>query len=363
MTKDQNILTGLVIRGSYVEWTSLRSRKGGTEQLAHEKADADLPDPVDLGQEDQADKLYKTLAKAKGDRSVALRSDLALLRVIDLPVAEDAEELEGMIELQVDKFAPFQLDRLEISHEVLVPGEQTQRVLIAAVLREHIEQLGAPFLLHKESPLRVDLEVLGWWKLLKDHGDVQEVGRQIFLLLEPGGTELIIAQDGHPVLLRTLGSHVDVSEEEFIAEIVEETHYTLTSLESEWGVVHTPRLYLWHWGAEPNGVREGLVQECALEVISRRFDDLPPLSEGIARRFAEHPDGLNLIPSAWKETRAAHALRKRMAGASVALLVLWALGMIALTAMTKLEAPRHEQRMVQVEALEGDAEEVRQLKD
>ena len=51
MSNEQNNMTGLVIRGSYVEWTSLRAKKGSFEITAQERTDADLPEPIDLDQD------------------------------------------------------------------------------------------------------------------------------------------------------------------------------------------------------------------------------------------------------------------------------------------------------------------------
>ena len=52
-----------------------------------------------------------------------------------------------------------------------------------------------------------------------------------------------------------------------------------------------------------------------------------------------------------------------MVRASIILLAFWAAGMVALMAMTKLEAPRYEQRKEKLEALEAEAAVVSQLKD
>lgn len=359
---EQNSSTGLVMRGGYVEWTTLRRRKGRVEIEAHERADAGLDTPVDLLREDDAQAVYKTFHHLRERVSISIPSHQALLRVVDLP-SSDPEELEGMVELQVDKFAPFQLDRLKISYEVLSQTENGSRVLIVAVKLTYVEAAGHPFLLHRRSPDRVDIEVMGWWRLLKDHGDVQDSGRQVFLLLEPSGAELIFTQDGQPAVLRTLGGHSNPEDDDFIEEVAEETHYTLTSMEAEWGALHTPILYLWHWGETPGVLCNRLESECGLDVRSQSFDDLPPLSEGLARRFMDEPGALDLSLDEWSRLESARALRKRMLIVAGAVLSLWLVGMSALTFIVKTDEPRYNQLLDRVTGLEEQATEVRQLKD
>lgn len=349
------------MRGAYLEWTILRQRKGVLEKAAQKRADAGLEPPVDLNDEAQAKAVYKAFGGGQGAVSVSIPSSRALLRVVDLP-ATDPEELMGMAEFQVDKFAPFQLDRLKISFEVLQQSEDSSRVLIVAVQRHHLEATGNPFRLHSRNPDRVDIEVLGWWRLLKDHGDIQEDGRQVILLLEPSGAELIFVQDGQPLILRTLGGHSDPSDSDFIEEVSEETRYTLTSMESEWGVMQTSVLHLWHWGATPEELCKALETECDLQVRHRSFDELPQLSEGLARRLIDHPNGVNLCLDEWKDMDSARRLRKRLLVIAAAVMAVWVVGMAALVTLVKTEEPRYKNLLQEVTTLEGEAAEVKLLK-
>jgi Tfp pilus assembly protein PilN len=361
MAKTEQTVTGLVVRGGYLEWTTLRQRKGKVEKAAQERADAGLEPPVDLNDEVQAKAVYKAFGGGQGAVSVSIPSSKGLLRVVDLPATEP-DELMGMAEFQVDKFAPFQLDRLKISYEILSQDESSSRVLIVAVQRHFLEAAGNPFLIHSQNPDRVDIEVLGWWRLLKDHGDIQDEGRQVVLLLEPGGAELIFVQDGQPVILRTLGGHSDPSDKDFVEEVSEETHYTLTSMESEWGVLQTSVLHLWHWGDVPEPLCRALEKECDVQVRHRSFDELPPLSEGIARRQIDQSEGVNLCLEEWRDMESSRKLKKRLLVSAAAVMTVWVIGMAVLVAVVKTEEPRYQNLLQDVTALEGQAAEVKQLK-
>lgn len=349
----------MILRGSYVEWTTLRRRKNRVEVLAQDRADADLQEPLIPGNEDQASQIYRSCPALTGEFSLGLPSAQVMLRVVELPDA-DPEDLASMVELQVDKFVPFQVDRIESGWEVLRKNGSSLRVLVAAVLREHVEHLGQPFLLHHKTPTRVDVEVLGWWQLLKDSGEVQEVGRQAFLLLEPGGVELIISQEGEAVRLQNLGA-ISADPEEAATQIAEELVYTLTTLEAEWGGVIASRLHVWHWREEGDVLLSSLRASSDLEWVEHRFSDLPPLSEGLARRLLEHPEGLNLRPEVWKAASATRRFRRRLITATVILLTLWVLGMASLWILSRVEGPRYASRLAEVTRLEESASVVSQM--
>ena len=154
------------------------------------------------------------------------------MRVVDLPTSDPAE-MAGMVELQVDKFSPFPVEHMAVAFELLSQKETSSRVLIATVQREIVENLGAAFREAGILPHWIDVEVMGWWTLLKEQGELPETGRTVLLILDGNGAELIICEDGIPVVIRSLGTAAGVSEDEFYAELADEIGYTLTTLEAE----------------------------------------------------------------------------------------------------------------------------------
>ena len=147
-------------------------------------------------------------------------------------------------------------------------------------------------------PREVDVEVLGWWRLLKQEKQIPETGRHLLLLMEESGAELLVVQDGVPVLMRALGHPAAGTSSEAASELAEELNYTLTTLEAEWGSGGVQAIQLWQRGAASTEFLEQLRAACQLEVETHQLDRLPSLSEGLARRSAERgPHLVDLAPA------------------------------------------------------------------
>lgn len=333
MAKDTNSITAIVSRDNALEWTTARiKKKGGLEVTGHESFTLPTADESENVAEETATRLKKTVfGKSKGRIVLAVDSNKTLMRITDLP-STDPDELEGMVELQVDKFSPFPIEHLVISHEILSTQEESSRVLVAAVQRPIIESLSASFAAAKIVPNTIDIHILGWWQLLKEENHIPGEGTQFLILVDPTGTELIVTQNGVPLIVRALGGHEHVSPEEFVSEIAEETNYTLTTLESEWGLLHTPEMIMWHRHEAPDTLAEKLSAECYLKVTCHSLDNLAPLSEGIARHAAQSMERatINLALREWPEQEKRRVTRKRLITATASLLTLWAVIMGAL---------------------------------
>ncbi len=360
MASDASQISGVVRRGNLVEWTTLRRRKGRLESGGVRQELLELPEGTDPRDPAAVAALKSACGKIPGRLSVGLPTEHALLRIADLPAAEP-DEMAGMVELQVDKFSPLPTEHMVISHEVLERDNGQCRVLIAAVPRNRVDEAGEPFNEAGLQVQRVDVELFGWWRLLQDHGAIAQAGRQIFLLLDKHSTELIVTQNGQPILFRSLGGHEDVGGTDFAAEVTEETLYTFATLESEWGMMHVSALELWHWGEAPEDLTRRLREEGELEVDLRSFEDLPPLSEGIARRMARRTDALNLVPREWFEARAIRRVRRRLLAAAAAIVVLWAAVLAGLYALVNAERARRDRLEASVVRLEEPANEIEQL--
>jgi Tfp pilus assembly protein PilN len=227
---------------------------------------------------------------------------------------------------------------------------------------------------------------MGWWSLLKEQGAIPEKGRNVILLLEKTGTELIVCQDGIPVVFRSLGSGQGLSEEEYFSELADETAYTLTTLEAERGAADGVKVGLWYGavkappkvvvpntvppkaqvaaGASPAVLVEKLREACGVEVDSRSLDSLPPLTEGLARRTAAKGDtALNLAPPEWRTQESGRRTKKSLLIASVAFLVVWLAGVSAFIGGLKIQENRRDQMKSSVAVLEQSAAKVKELKD
>jgi len=345
MAKDSGQIIGAVLEGDQLEYVSLRRRKSRYE--------------TELGATVPAGEARKLLAGA--DRVVVgLPSDVVLLRVLDLPTV-DPEEIEGMVDLQVDKFAPFPTDQVDVSHEVISTGDTHTRVLVAVVQQEALERVMEPLSAQGFLPHRLDVEILGWWELIRAEGGGIGSGRQALLVLDHGAAELMLLQDGQPIAVRSLGGCGARNPEAYEEDLSEETGYTLASIESEWGLGTVDLLQIWHHAAQPTGLGTKLGQECAMVVEYRALESLPPLGEGLARRVT-NPDTLNLAPLAWEEERKLHGNRKRMLLVGGSVMLVWFLSMILLYAALQRERSLGDRYTRLANSRETEADEIRVLK-
>ena len=177
----QNWITGVSLRKDRLEWTVLRRVKDawtvdrqGTERLEEGTA---LDGPF----------LKARQRLFRGAVVLGLALDDALFRVAALP-ATDAEELQGMAELQLEKFSPYPLDTMTCGSEALGPaGEGETLLAMSAVRSDTVEGIGAAFQEAHVLPDGVDLSALGWWRCLRDEAAVRTDGPSIAVRLLADG--------------------------------------------------------------------------------------------------------------------------------------------------------------------------------
>jgi len=358
----QDFITALVLRGDEVEMTSLKPTKTGYEVAEHRVVKVESQVPITPASPELVPAIKSLHGHLRGDLCVAISSEKTLLRVIDLPTV-DAAEMKSMAELQVDKFSPFPIEHMAVSFELLSPGEKSSRVLIAAVQREVVDQWGALLGRFKLLPHWMDLEVMGWWHLLKQSREIPEKGRWVLLLMDKSGAELILSEDGIPIIFRSLGAAAGISDEDFNTELSEEISYTLTSLEAERGTAEVKQVGLWHWGETvPEDLARKLAENCGLDVLSRNFESLPTLSEGLARRTAARPPiTVDLAPPEWRAKEQSRKLRKTLVIATTAFLGVWLIGIFAFFGGLSIAKGRTQQVRADVAKLEGPAKQVEVL--
>lgn len=360
---NSEIITAVLVSGRRMEWTTLRRRKGRYEVAEQKSVELDIPEKrEERNNAEWAAGIKQALGGIKGHLTVVLHTESALLRAVDLPSA-DPEELAGMVELQVDKFSPFPVEHMAVAHEIIAQSGSSSRVLIAACRRDVVEQLGELFTAAGRQPDRIDVAAAGWWHLMREQQAVPAEGRHGILLVEETGTELVITQNGLPVVVRSLGAQHGASDEEFATEIAEETGYTLTSLESEWGSMASPDLTVWHRGEPPAVLLDRLTTECALQVKSQSLDALPLLTEGVARRDAGRESViLDLSPPEWKTMASERTGQRRLAVLVGSLIAAWLAILAVFFIVAHLDQAQSERLRKQIDALEGPAEEARALR-
>ena len=358
--------TGVVVREDVLEWCILQRGKG--QLLAVSTGRQELPSPAaDAGEEDKKVVLAEREARLKsacvsfkGFISAALPSDQVLLRAVKLPTIIDAE-IKGMVDLQVDKFSPFPLDSLVVSHEVLSRLTDSTTVLIAAVqlpiadaLEKRLQEAGA-------DVARLDIAALGWCRLLKDAGEVPDEGRHLVLLLEGGTPEIVVFEDGVPRVFRSLTGIDSSGGEVSAAELAAEINFSFLSLEIEQDANVACTVAVWYAGQNPGTLALHLANATAHKVAVKPLSALPPLAEGLARRATQREGGVDLTPPAWRETETARMFKRRIWIVAAAVAALWLLLLGGLEGGLYFQKFRLRRLQTKLEALEKPAAEVKEM--
>ncbi len=323
--------TGIHYTDRQVEWTVLRKNRAGTEKMR----EGSLPIEEGFFEDESAplfpvEVLKNSHKQFRGIVTLSLPSSRLLMRVLDLP-STDPDELDGMVDLQIDRLSPFPADQLTTSYEILDRSENHSRVLAIAAPRKTVDKLGDLF---KEQNIYIrslDAEILAWWSLLVAHADVPREGRVILILEEHTEFSMIVVDDGVPICFRSLELFHDFTDPSVIAEITGEISYTLLSLETEFGNSSACRTEVWSESELPHALPDALKTLSPRGINLHRLATIPTLAEGLAMRSAERGrHHAELVPREWVELQRRRQILKLSLVVSAALLCLW-IAVIAVT--------------------------------
>lgn len=356
-------LTALVLRENYAEWTSLQRRKHRMEIVQQKSVEIQLPEGVEDHHSQEAASHLKTLLPVvKGRLGIAIPANRVLMRVAELP-STDREELEGMAELQVDKFSPFPSDQMSFSVEVLAQREDSSRVLIAAVQHAYIDTLGEFLLMTGMYPQSVDVDVLGWWSLLKSAGRVAQEGQEVLVINDGECAQLFVIRDGVPIVIRAMDAALDPHSETAAEEISDEVEYTLMTLEGTWGAIDTSLITIWARGSVAAELVESLSSVSGVDVKTGNLDDLPPLSEGLSQRMAStETDCMDLAPASWKQSIQSRKYQRQAVTIAATAFGLWALLMGGLWFWSSYQKSALADAQNEILRLQNEVTEVRELR-
>lgn len=365
----RDLTTGVMVYDRAVQWTTLHPAKGGSEgggtrEVSLEFAGRENVSVFSPPTDDVhlvPGEIREKCGRIEGWVSAGIPASRVLMRVANLPHAAP-EELQGMAELQVDKFSPFPAENLSVSYEVLAVKDGTVRVLIAAIQNEVAESLRGVFRPSGTLIRRIDADLLAWWRLLADAGMFKTPSRQLFLLLSRNQAYLFAVEDGTPLLFRALGPLGSLPAEEFVAETAREIGYTLTAIEVEYGPAQPTPVAFWHDAETPENLLQGLREECGLEVEPHRLDILPPLSEGLARRAAAgEAHTLDLAPAAWRAAESQAVIRKKFLTAGLAFAAAWLIAVGGFIATFQIQRLQLSSLKGRFNTLENKAGEIRRI--
>jgi hypothetical protein len=320
----RDTITGILVTPEGVEWATLQQSKGGADVVASDRV-AVPSVSEDSSSEGEGDSgvVAESIEAIKTPVVLALPSTQLLLRVLDLP-AVDADELTEMVELQVDKYSPFPIDQMVVSHEVLTQDAQNCTVLVAAAKLSAVDEIGDMLKQHGLRIERVDVALLGRWKSMVETGQVATTGRETLVIVADESIEILTHDAGTLIALSCLGKAPNLDDPITAADIAQEIAHFLVGLEVERGRAEVQAITLWSACDSPAFV-EALTEACQQHVGERSLVVLSPVSHGIALRALGDGTFLDLTPDPWRDALSSSRFRRNMLFSVFGLLGLWLL--------------------------------------
>jgi len=346
MAKD--ITTGVLVRSDEVAWATLKQAKAGIECVAEGGDEA-------------------SLSEIKTAVVLALNSTDVLLRVMEFPLVDD-DEIAEMVELQVDKFSPFPIDQMVVSHEVISRDESSISVLVAAAKEKAVDVAAVVLKQHGYKIERVDVALLGLWKNIVDAGALVSDGRETLVIVSSDSIDVVTHENAVPMAISCLGGLPDLSDASVANDISQEISHLLVGLEIEHGRAPHQQITLWTNGGNSIFVA-ALKSVCDMEVFEKSLGILPTVEHGVALRSLKEGKGqvaggglLDLTPEAWRLASASKRSKRSMIIAALAVLSVWVLVVAGGLGWLKFEGIRlNKLKKVDTEWLDP-ANKVRQLR-
>jgi hypothetical protein len=300
---------------------SAESAAGETEPPAADETPAENAGETTV----EADKpLTRALAAAQsalGARRVVLALPLSqvLVRVLEMPL-EVRDDVADAVALQMDKLSPFPGEELAVGCEVLSEGETSLWVFVAALPAAIFEEIGTALREAKLQTVRTDVAALGWLRALSAPCQLMRPGRRVVLMDPDGGWDLLVLDDGVPVLVRGLGALAADD------DLVRDLTLSLLNVELEAGRAAVAEV----WVVSKDAPSDDLVNKLGALTGAEIRHVAPPTEdggvEGVALRTGEGAT-LDLTPQAWRDEVREFRFRKRLlTGAGIAVAV-WAVFM------------------------------------
>ena len=359
------IITGIAFDGKSANWVSLDFSAGTGSKVEVNKCSFEVPisEIISLGGEQAllaGGKLKESLGAVKGEVAVSLPSDQVLLRILELPTADPAE-IKSMVDLQIDKFSPFPVENMVAAHEVLDRKDNGVVVAALAVRRDLVHNASELLKAAGIVPVRVDVNSLVWWNMIKASGSVASEGRQVFILFGEHGGEFAVVRDGMPILFRAFIRQEGQTDVQFMHEVCDEIGYALMSLEIEHGAFTDFAISLWYAGVPDEQALERPNELSGGKLEVKSMDMLPGLAEGVAGR-CQAPGAIDLTPGDLIDERNKRAFRKRMLKSLAGVGAVWMLSLAVLFGGVALQKYRLMAIKAEIGNISAEAMDVRELR-
>ncbi len=347
----QETITSILVTPEAVEWVILRPGRSGFQNAGEGKLERSEEGALEPG----------ALAAIKTPAVLAIPSTQLLLRVMELPAVDD-DELAGMVELQIDKFSPFPIEQMVVSHEVLSRSETSCTVVVAAVREMFVNEIGDLLSENGIKIARVDSELLGCWKNLVDSGQLADSGRETLVLVSGDTVEVLTHESGVLIGISCLGRVDGFSDQGTVAEIARDVAHLIVGVEVEYGRAGQSKIALW---SDRDGLAPfvgALRDACGAEIEERSLEILPNALYGSAVRYLSGVAQVDLKPASWRERERAKRFRRQLIGSTFGILGVWAVLVGSCLGWLAFEQSRLNALNAEADRRLGPANEVRQLR-
>ena len=371
----KRFISGLRIEKNTLEYSTLQDDGQKISVFSSRQLDLKGSDELWSDVQSLSNELQRQCPELGGTITLGISSENLILRVVELPSTEP-DEIKSMIELQVDKLSPFADEKMSSSYEILKISEKNCFVLIVVMQRDKLELLGKATQNAGFDLQRIDIDVMGWWRVLEDKKDVIPSGRQLILRIESKSCCIIIAQDGIPIVFKTIIRQEEMSEEEYYEEIINESNSLILAIDLEQGASPLIQINCWSQNINQERVTSRLKKEFKLEVQIGNLTTLPPVSEGLAWRMlnppfiakrsishmAETHAVIDLFPESWRERSTSLKFKQQLILSAAIIAGIWLIGMAILIVGHHLELRKSKNLEAQIAILEKPANEIRLLR-
>lgn len=324
-------MSALVLRAKYAEWTCIP--KAGDKASAPQSAPLPLAEgrrtlleSILANPEPCSKQLLDACGKLPAPLTLGIPASWVLLRLVELPDSTP-NELRDMAELQVDKFSPFPADEATFAYEILEKKDGRCRLLLGAIPTKTVDALGACLTAAGLPPKRVDINLLGWWRLLRSAGKSGGSSPRVFIILDDDACDLIVATGNLPVAVRSISGLDELPADDLADDIARELVYTMTALDLDRAGEPLAEISIWHRGESPSTLLQRLKEQFPVPVHAASLTSLPSLAEGLLERAGDPQGGMDLAPATWHQAESSRRSRRRLLALSASLLAVWALAM------------------------------------
>ena len=299
--------------------------------------------PADAAQ--PVDALTASLTQARTELHadavvLGLPTSLLLLRVLRMP-ALAREELADAVLLQMDKLSPFPGDELSIGWEILSENAEQVTILAAAAPERHMQTLDQACQAAGLQIVRVDVALLARWRMLREQKLLPTgEGRQVVLIAQGGEWELLVLDNGLPVMARGIGHLVEDG------DLARELMLSLFQVEMEIGALPLQEVVVVAATSPAASVLDPLraVVQATVRCVTTPAN--ATAADGLCLRTVEGAT-LDLTPAAWRHREQAAVARRRLtlgvsvaAGLWVALLAALMIGPFVTDQLTQMQKRR-----------------------